>query len=402
CLQGTVALIPPAWQYPEITEGRITFEKHEFMTEGFTETRWQQAADIIIHGRTVGAIKVCYTKEMPEQHEGPFLKEERSLIQSMANRISDIIQLKQSEKELQAERWRLKSILKSTNVGTWEWNIQTGETVFNERWAEIIGYTLDEISPVSIETWKHFAESKDLEDSDKQLEKHFKGEREYYEIECRMKHKDGYFVWVLDRGKVFAWTNEGEPLMMFGTHQDITARKRVELSLRKTKERYQQLSQRDGLTGVLNRRGWNECLAAEERRAKRYGNRACVVVVDLDGLKLINDTDGHKAGDALIQRTADAISDAVRDIDSVARTGGDEFAVLGLECDQENADVIVGRIASALTAQQIDASWGVAVNDSRTALKDTFVEADRLMYKMKAEHRTIRECNQSQSGPLVE
>jgi PAS domain S-box-containing protein len=130
--------------------------------------------------------------------------------------------------ELKGERERLAGIIRGTNVGTWEWNVQTGETIFNERWAEIIGYTLDELSPVSIETWIKFAHPDDLKTSGELLQKHFSGERDYYECEARMRHKSGAWVWVLDRGRVTTWTEDGKPLMMMGTHQDITERKRAE------------------------------------------------------------------------------------------------------------------------------------------------------------------------------
>ncbi|ERP30862.1 PAS domain S-box protein [Chitinivibrio alkaliphilus] len=139
---------------------------------------------------------------------------------------------KESEQALESERLRLAGIIEGTHVGTWEWNVQTGETVFNERWAEIVGYTLDEISPVSIETWMNLAHPDDLKGSEKQLEEHFRGERSYYDYESRMKHKNGEWVWVLDRGKVVTWTKDGKPLLMLGTHQDITERKEAEEEMR--------------------------------------------------------------------------------------------------------------------------------------------------------------------------
>jgi PAS domain S-box-containing protein len=133
-----------------------------------------------------------------------------------------------AEAELALEKQRLADIIEGTNVGTWEWNIQSGDTVFNERWAEIIGYTIEEISPISLDTWARFAHPVDLKASGHLLEKHFKGETDYYSFESRMKHKDGSWVWVLDRGKVHAWDDEGKPLLMSGTHQDITERKKAE------------------------------------------------------------------------------------------------------------------------------------------------------------------------------
>ena len=107
----------------------------------------------------------------------------------------DITRRKKAEADLQKERMRLDSILQGTNVGTWEWNVQTGETVFNERWADIIGYTLDELAPVSIETWIRHIHPEDLTESDKLLKEHFRGERPHYELEYRMQHKNGHWGW---------------------------------------------------------------------------------------------------------------------------------------------------------------------------------------------------------------
>ena len=136
---------------------------------------------------------------------------------------------------------RLENIITGTDIGTWEWNVQTGETVFNERWAEIVGYTIDELQPVSIETWKKLAHPDDLEKSNELLQKHFFGELEFYSFDSRMKHKDGSWVWVSDRGKVIDRDENGNPLKMFGTHTDITRRKLLEEALNNTIEKYRQL-----------------------------------------------------------------------------------------------------------------------------------------------------------------
>lgn len=161
---------------------------------------------------------------------------------SMVGVSRDITEHRQAEKALREERMRLDSIIQGTNVGTWEWNIQTGETVFNERWADIIGYTLDELAPVSIETWMQYAHPDDLAASNELLQQHFRGEKPYYEHESRMKHKDGRWVWVLDRGSVASRDADGKPLMMYGTHQDITERKQAEEDLRVQKEKAEEAS----------------------------------------------------------------------------------------------------------------------------------------------------------------
>jgi len=150
--------------------------------------------------------------------------------------VLDITERKRLEERLRTGQIRLQSILDGTHVGTWEWNVQTGETIFNERWAEIIGYSLAELEPVSIKTWNQFCHPDDLQQSTEQLETHFSGRSSFYDCEVRMRHKEGHWVWVHDRGRVATWTGDGSPLLMAGTHQDISQRKELELSLVEAKE----------------------------------------------------------------------------------------------------------------------------------------------------------------------
>lgn len=145
--------------------------------------------------------------------------------------------LRVSENLYRDMNWRLESLVESTHVGTWQWNVQTGKTVFNELWAQIIGYSLNELAPVSFKTWESKVHPVDLKKNIATLEKHFEGELPYFDCECRMKHKDGHWVWIHNRGRVVTRTHDGKPLMMFGTHSDITQRKKVEQTLRKSEEK---------------------------------------------------------------------------------------------------------------------------------------------------------------------
>lgn len=140
----------------------------------------------------------------------------------------DITEQKKAEEIITTERSRLRNFIEGTNLGTWEWNVQTGETIFNERWAEMVGYRLDELQPTNIETWMRFTHPDDLEKSNELLTAHFAGKTDFYECEARMIHRNGSHIWVLDRGRVITWTDDGKPLIMSGTHQDITDRKKVE------------------------------------------------------------------------------------------------------------------------------------------------------------------------------
>ncbi|PKV49641.1 PAS domain S-box-containing protein [Aquimarina sp. MAR_2010_214] len=139
---------------------------------------------------------------------------------------TDITKLKKVEIQLQRQVERYQHIIEGTHLGTWEWNIKTGETIFNERWANITGYTLLELEPVSINTWLEASHPDDLEKSNQLLQDHFSGKTPFYECEARMKHKNGEWIWVLDRGKVVSWDSEGNPEWMIGSHQEITKSKK--------------------------------------------------------------------------------------------------------------------------------------------------------------------------------
>ncbi len=152
----------------------------------------------------------------------------------------EIEQRQEIEKQLAQEKERLELVIHGTNIGTWEWNVLTGETIFNERWADILGYTLAEISPTNMQTWKDFCHPEDLERSSTKIERHFSRELDYYSCECRMRHKNGHWVWIHDRGRVVEWAKDGTPVRMAGTHADISDRKRAETLLRQANETLEQ------------------------------------------------------------------------------------------------------------------------------------------------------------------
>jgi diguanylate cyclase (GGDEF)-like protein/PAS domain S-box-containing protein len=153
----------------------------------------------------------------------------------------DIGERKQAERALAESRQRLADIVWGAGVGTWEWNVQTGELRLNERWAEIIGYRLAELEPISIETWERLAYPDDLVCSEQALEEHFSGKNDHYEAELRMRHRAGHWVWVFDRGRVVSRTDTGEPEWVVGTHLDISARKQAERQSIELLERFRKL-----------------------------------------------------------------------------------------------------------------------------------------------------------------
>lgn len=148
-------------------------------------------------------------------------------------------------------------------------------------------------------------------------------------------------------------------------------------------ERFQAEALTDSMTQLYNRRGWELLIAAEESRCIRFGHPAAVLIVDLDGLKRINDEHGHPAGDQLIIRAASALRDAARSIDIVARLGGDEFGIVGVECDALGAQALLKRVRDALAANDVGASVGFAMRDPSVGIRSAWAEADQLMYEQK-------------------
>lgn len=166
---------------------------------------------------------------------------QQEALKSLAGQVMQLLELRRTrlhaekhKRDWQHQSERLSNIIEATRVATWEWNVQTGDLIINERWAEIVGYTLNELEPISIETWYRLVHPEDAPRSDEQLKACFNREREYYDLECRMIHKDGHAVWVNDRGRVVTWTEDSKPLMMMGTHTEISERKTVELELAST------------------------------------------------------------------------------------------------------------------------------------------------------------------------
>jgi PAS domain S-box-containing protein len=143
----------------------------------------------------------------------------------------DITERVRQEHQLEAQRWHLQNIVDGTRAGTWEWNVETGECVANELLAQMAGYTLQELAPLSIRTWERLIHPDDRELSARLLDGYLAGELPYYEYEGRVHHKDGHWVWVLVRGKVSQWSTDGRPLLLSGTHQDISAQKQNEAML---------------------------------------------------------------------------------------------------------------------------------------------------------------------------
>jgi diguanylate cyclase (GGDEF)-like protein len=150
---------------------------------------------------------------------------------------------------------------------------------------------------------------------------------------------------------------------------------------------FERQSRLDSLTGLPNRRLWDEVVAKEQARCARHGYRALVAIIDLDDLKVTNDEHGHLAGDVLLRIAGEALRRAVRDTDVVARLGGDEFAVLAVEFEDGDPRAFAARLERHLGAAGVNASVGVVLAAPGEELTRAVERADRRMYDIKRAHK---------------
>lgn len=150
---------------------------------------------------------------------------------------TNISHRKIAQQEKQVNEQRLQLALDSADLGTWDWNPQTGELFINERWAGMLGYKREELQP-HVDTWSNLLHPEDAEKAIKTLDDYIEDKVPNYQIEFRMKHKSGAWKWVFDIGKIIDWDDEGRPTRLTGIHQDVTNRKEAEEALKASEEKY--------------------------------------------------------------------------------------------------------------------------------------------------------------------
>ncbi|NHN37410.1 diguanylate cyclase [Pseudomaricurvus alcaniphilus] len=325
-----------------------------------------------------------------EVHNGLILINKKtftySVIVDVTERNNYERQLRVTARQLELGHKKLSEIVRATDVGTWEWIIDTGEIFINSRWAEIIGYDLNELKPLTIKSWTQLCHPDDNASFRLAINRAFSGSSKYYECEYRMRHKDGHWVWVMDRGKVIEWHSENLPWRMTGTHTDISPRKLRELEI-------ERLATTDTLTGLANRNYLNQCLADTIKVAQRNNREFALMALDLDGFKEVNDSYGHPAGDALLQSVAKDLTSTVRESDVVGRFGGDEFMIILTTMeDFDGIEGLASRILEKVQATknicghtiEVGVSIGISTYPANGVTQaDLIKSADSALYRSK-------------------
>ncbi|MBB1520937.1 sensor domain-containing diguanylate cyclase [Aquipseudomonas guryensis] len=271
-------------------------------------------------------------------------------------------------------------------IGTWDWDVDTNRLYWSEAIYAMFGHAVGAVTP----SYELFCASVHPDDRERvragELRCIETGEN--HDEEYRVVWPDGSVHWLRETGNVLK-NAQGAAVKMMGVVRDITEEKAWASQMH-------QLAHHDALTGLPNRLVFEDRLSNALERARRNATRVALVFIDLNGFKAINDAHGHAAGDQVLVATAQKLKGALRESDSVARIGGDEFVVilegLALDCAlEEEARQIGGKILDALATpfgsdnlQRIGASLGIAVFPDHAPSMDRLIHvADLAMYEAK-------------------
>jgi diguanylate cyclase (GGDEF)-like protein len=263
-------------------------------------------------------------------------------------------------------------------IGSWEWDVDRDLYVRSQVDLKLYGLDTD-TPPTTLAEALAPVHSDDRERVNALVSEVMRS-GDPFACEFRVLRRDGEIRTMLTRGEVES--HGGRATGIRGTHQDTTERKRME-----TRLQYQ--ADHDPLTGLLNRRRFNEELGAVLLRSTRYRRPGALLMLDLDDFKVVNDTRGHAAGDQALQALAQAIRERVRAGDTVARIGGDEFAVILPEAQEHDALMVAEDIRTSVAAREVDAriavTGGLVMFDGRRELSaaNALIAADIALYEAK-------------------
>jgi diguanylate cyclase (GGDEF)-like protein/PAS domain S-box-containing protein len=292
--------------------------------------------------------------------------------------------LENVELALRATEQQFGHVLETSLDGFWEWDVANDSLYLSPRWKEQLGFNDNELKN-EFETWQKQLHPEDRKSIMRKLNAYLEKPWGNWEEEFRMRHKNGKYRWILARATP-SYDELGKINRLTGLHIDITDRV-------KAQSRVKKLAYYDRLTELPNRTLFNDRITHAISQIKRTGLKLCILFLDIDRFKNINDSFGHPAGDKVLKMIASRLKKTVQEEDTLARLGGDEFAILVENVHySHSAALLAGSIQTCFEKKfivkdhdfYISASIGISVypndgKDPATLLKN----ADAAMYKAK-------------------
>lgn len=296
-------------------------------------------------------------------------------------------ELRETSRLLEVSEQRYELAVDGSESGILDVDIVTGKVVSSPRWRAMLGLSENEPEFSRNVLWE-LGHPDERESVIALAEDHYKGLTPNFSTEVRMRHRDGAYRWMLTRGRAVR-DESGKAIRIVITQSDITEVKSLQ-------ERLQNESTHDSMTGLYNRRHFEDRLASTVQTAIRHGRPLSVCICDVDDFKSINDKYGHPTGDRVLRSLAAVLLSETRAGDVVARYGGDEFCILFPEVAAAHASVCAERIRARLQRTsflsdegvrfEVTASFGLA--DVATKDAAQFIgAADRELYVAKAHGR---------------
>lgn len=318
----------------------------------------------------------------------------------------------------------LNSILDLIVEGTWDWNGQTGEVQRSPGWYRMLGYEVGAFKK-DVFTWENVIHPDDYRRVMENFELYINGKIDTYCIDYRCRKVDGDYLWITDRARVIDYNPDGTVSRMIGAHQNIHDMKVAQIELIKQNEllkagnltlekliskkaeelekrnielsekisEIENISNTDSLTGIANRKKFEDELGKEVSRSERYNHPLSLAIFDVDYFKHINDTYGHRLGDEVLKKLADFVRHNIRDVDVFARWGGEEFVIIFPGVHLEGAMSATEKLRAQISQYEIDSglfitcSFGVTECSKGESVETLFTRIDNALYVAKKSGR---------------